>query len=145
MKQFILKENVVSDDVLSISDKNKVFKGGYKAIVEYNTFLNSWQDKKHIKYFRSENSLIKFLKKRKYDLFEATPFYSCQTFAQYDKILGFAYTSSSSFAMYGICNTNLFLDAEHKYKIEFFALGAGGFVYAICWDKNENEIIFPIN
>lgn len=63
MQQFILRERVVSDDVLMLSDKGKVFKGGYIAIVEYNTFQNAWQDRKHIKKFRSQQRLNSFLKK----------------------------------------------------------------------------------
>lgn len=63
MQQFILRERVVSDDVLMLSDKGKVFKGGYIAIVEYNTFQNAWQDRKHTKKFRSQERLNSFLKK----------------------------------------------------------------------------------
>lgn len=63
MQQFILRQRVVSDDVLTLSDKGKVFKGGYIAIVEYNTFQNAWQDKKHIKKFRSRERLDAFLNK----------------------------------------------------------------------------------
>lgn len=63
MQQFILRERVVSDDVLMLSDKGKVFKGGYIAIVEYNTFQNAWQDTKHTKKFRSQQRLNSFLEK----------------------------------------------------------------------------------
>ena len=63
MQQFILRERVVSDDVLTVSDEGKVFKGGYIAIVEYNTFQNAWQDKKHIKKFRNRERLNAFLNK----------------------------------------------------------------------------------
>lgn len=62
MIQYILRERVVSDDVLTLSDKGNVFKGGYIVIVEYNTFQNAWQDKKHVKRFRSPKSVHKFLK-----------------------------------------------------------------------------------
>jgi len=63
MQQFILRERVVSDDVLIVSDEGKVFKGGYIAIVEYNTFQNAWTDKKHIKKFRNRERLNAFLNK----------------------------------------------------------------------------------
>lgn len=63
MKQFILRERVVSDDVLTLSDEGKVFKGGYIAIVEYNTFETSWTDRKHVKRFRNRERLNAFLNK----------------------------------------------------------------------------------
>jgi hypothetical protein len=63
MQQFILRERVLTDDVLTVSDEGKVFKGGYIAIVEYNTFQNAWQDTKHTKKFRSRERLISFLEK----------------------------------------------------------------------------------
>jgi hypothetical protein len=61
MQRFILRERPLTDDVLTLSDKGKVFKGGYIAIVEYNTFRNAWQDTKHTKKFRSASSVRKFL------------------------------------------------------------------------------------
>jgi hypothetical protein len=63
MVQFILRERVVSDDVLTLSDKDCVFKGGYIAIVEYNTFQNAWQDKKHVKKFKNRQRVEAFLNK----------------------------------------------------------------------------------
>lgn len=63
MIQYILRERVVSDDTISLSDFGRVFKGGYIAIVEYNTFLNAWQDKKHVRKFRNKKRLQSFLDK----------------------------------------------------------------------------------
>jgi len=63
MQQFILRERVVSDDILTVSDEGKVFKGGYIAIVEYNIFQNAWQDKKYVKRFRNRERLNAFLNK----------------------------------------------------------------------------------
>ena len=63
MQSFILKECVLNDDTLTVSDKGKIFKGGYIAIIEHWTFQNSWSNKKHIKRFRRKNSLISFLDK----------------------------------------------------------------------------------
>jgi len=58
----LLKENVLTDDLLHFADEGKVFKGGYFAFIEYYTFLNAWSDQKHIKRFRTEKSLVKYLK-----------------------------------------------------------------------------------
>lgn len=63
MITFILKENVLSDDLLILTDKNKVFKGNYIAKVKQYSFLNAWCDKETIKLFRSKKSLYKFLDK----------------------------------------------------------------------------------
>lgn len=58
-----LRENVVSDDVVFIADDNKVFEGKYKAILEYNTYKNAWQDEKHTKQFKTLDDLEKYINK----------------------------------------------------------------------------------
>jgi hypothetical protein len=68
MQSFILKECVLNDDTLTVSDKGKIFKGGYIAIVEHWTFQNSWSNKKHVKRFRSKKSLMDFINKNYKDL-----------------------------------------------------------------------------
>ncbi len=64
MVEYILKENVLTDDVLYMAEDGKIFKGGYIAIVKYHTFQNEWCDKEHIKGFRSKKSLNEFLGKQ---------------------------------------------------------------------------------
>ena len=64
MQKFILRQNVVSDDILIASDKGKIFKGGYIAIVEFNVYKNSWCERKQVKNFRSKKQLFEFLKKQ---------------------------------------------------------------------------------
>jgi hypothetical protein len=61
MTQFILKENVLTDNVLLIADKGKVFKGNYIAIIKEYYFSTSWSDKETIKRFRNSNQLNKYL------------------------------------------------------------------------------------
>lgn len=64
MREFILKENVLTDNVLAIADKGKIFKGGYIAIIKEYEFLNSWQDKEIVKRFRNVDRLISYLDKQ---------------------------------------------------------------------------------
>jgi hypothetical protein len=63
MKEFILKENTLTDDVLMLPSVGKVFKGGYIAIIRENKFLNQWQDKETIKRFKSLDRLNNYLNK----------------------------------------------------------------------------------
>jgi hypothetical protein len=63
MLQFILKENVLTDNVLLVAEKNKVFKGGYIAIIKEYSYSSAWSDKEHIKQFRSLKALSKYLDK----------------------------------------------------------------------------------
>jgi len=63
MTTYVLKENVLTDDVLIIASEGMHFKGGFKFIVKTNTFQNAWQDKETIKNFRSRNSLLRYLNK----------------------------------------------------------------------------------
>lgn len=99
------------------------------------SFLTTW-DNKQTK--QVEKQIRKYLNSR---FFEYSHGYTNDLF----NALGLAYTSSSSYAGLWICNRELYFDTEQKYKFIGFALGSGGFVYAICWDNDENEIIFPIN
>jgi hypothetical protein len=62
MQEFILKENVLSDDILLLADEGKVFKGGYVGIVKEYKFQNAWSDKLTIKRFRCKDRLDKYIK-----------------------------------------------------------------------------------
>jgi hypothetical protein len=62
-KEFILRENVLTDNILSIPNKGKIFKGGYVAIIKEYEFATSWSDKEIIKRFRSVNRLQSYLDK----------------------------------------------------------------------------------
>ena len=61
--QFLLQENVLTDNILEVPTKGHIFKGGYIARVKENVFLNAWQDKEAITNFRSKDRLIKYLNK----------------------------------------------------------------------------------
>ena len=63
MKTFILKENVLTDNLLILTDKGKIFKGGYIARIKEYSFATSWSDKENVKNFRSKNSLFIYLNK----------------------------------------------------------------------------------
>lgn len=63
MKTYILQENCLSDNLLLIADKGKIFKGGYIAIIKEYTYQNEWSDKENIKKFRSFDSLTKYIYK----------------------------------------------------------------------------------
>lgn len=62
-KEYILRENVLTDNILMIAEKGKIFKGRYITIIKENEFLNSWQDKETIKRFRNKDRLIEYLDK----------------------------------------------------------------------------------
>jgi hypothetical protein len=62
-KEFILRENVLTDNILTIADKGKIFKGGYIAFISEFEFATSWSDKETIKKFRSVNRLQSYLDK----------------------------------------------------------------------------------
>lgn len=66
--EYILQENVLTDNVLQVPYAGFKFKGGYIAIIRENTYLNAWQDKETIKKFRSEQSLYNYLDKHYKDV-----------------------------------------------------------------------------
>lgn len=62
-QEFILRENVLTDNVLLLAEEGKVFKGGYIAIIKEYTYQNSWSDKLGVKRFRNEERLNNYLNK----------------------------------------------------------------------------------
>lgn len=67
------------------------------------------------------------------------------TVDELDKILGLPYTSSGRAACVSICNTELYLDNDRKYTVNSFEMDYYGIIYAVCFDKDENELLIPIN
>ena len=63
-KEFFLQENVLTDNILIIPNKGKIFKGGFIAVIKEYVYQNAWSDKEIVTRFRSEYSLKRFLKKR---------------------------------------------------------------------------------
>jgi hypothetical protein len=63
-KEIFLRENVLTDNILMMPDKGKIFKGGYIAIIKEYQFQNSWSDKEILKKFRSEDRLNSYLEKQ---------------------------------------------------------------------------------
>jgi hypothetical protein len=63
MQTLILRNNVLTDNTLLLSNSGKVFKGGYKAIIKEYTYLNAWSDKEKIKRFRKIDALKLYLAK----------------------------------------------------------------------------------
>ena len=63
MESYILRENVLSDNTLHVAEEGKIFKGGYKAIVEEHFFQSAWTDRKEVKRFRSLDRLDAYLSK----------------------------------------------------------------------------------
>jgi hypothetical protein len=61
-----------------------------------------------------------------------------------DRVLGLAYTSSSSYAGYWVCNVTAINPKYLGYHYTGFALSSDNKAYAILWDKEENEIIIPL-
>jgi hypothetical protein len=71
MQQFILRENVLTDNVLLLAEEGKVFKGNYIAIIREYTYSNEWSDKVSVTKFRSKERLSDYINK-KYPEFEFT-------------------------------------------------------------------------
>lgn len=61
--EFILKENVLTDNILILAEKNKIFKGRYIAYINEYVYANAWGDRLIQKKFRSQKSLLKYLSK----------------------------------------------------------------------------------
>lgn len=67
---------------------------------------------------------------------------AANNFKELDENLGLAYTSSSSFAMLGICNTEVYLDMEKKYIYNCFGVDEFGFAVAVCHNKEDDSELY---
>lgn len=63
METYILRENVVSDNVLLLANENELFKGHYIAILKEYTYATPWTDKETIKRFKKRETLFRYLNK----------------------------------------------------------------------------------
>jgi hypothetical protein len=63
MQTLVIKEGVLNDDKLHIADTNKVFGGGFVAILEQFTYANEWSNKHSVRSFRKMDTLYKYLDK----------------------------------------------------------------------------------
>ncbi len=61
--EYLLKENVLTDNLLIVPPKGYVFKGGYIAKVKEYTYQSAWSDKEQVKRFRSKDVLFKYIDK----------------------------------------------------------------------------------
>ena len=64
MYNYILQENVLTDNILLLPEEGKTFKGNYIAIIKEYEFANSWSDKEKVKRFRNKERLFKYLDKK---------------------------------------------------------------------------------
>lgn len=64
-----------------------------------------------------------------------------RSYKNIDSILGLAYTSSSSSAMLNVCNIDLY---HEQYYYTHFCISEKGNVFAVLWDKEENEKLLQL-
>jgi hypothetical protein len=67
-REIFLRENVLTDNILIVPDKGKVFKGGYVAILKEYRFANAWADAEEVTRFRSKERLEQYLSKHYSDV-----------------------------------------------------------------------------
>lgn len=63
MVEYILQENVLSDNTITVPDHDKIFKGGYVGILKEYTFNTAWTDKMTVKRFKKWEVMEKYLAK----------------------------------------------------------------------------------
>lgn len=63
VKEYILKEGVLNDDLLRVLDDGFEFKGGYIATITEYRYKNEWSNEGRLRQFRSKKSLLKYIAK----------------------------------------------------------------------------------
>jgi len=95
-----------------------------------------------------EKAIVKHFNRRVYLRYctsgemTATRIYA--SYSQIDEILGLAYTSTSKYAGYWICNVTASFDEENIYHYNAFTIGNNGKFYAVLQDDNENELCIEL-
>lgn len=56
-------EGTLNDNQLFQANNGYQFKGGYKYMLEYFTYLNSWGNKRNVKYFKSDTRMQQYMDK----------------------------------------------------------------------------------
>lgn len=125
-----MKHNTILDK--ASQEKNASLKAG---------FLNQWTPAqfKTMKTAISRHFSNKYFSGRNMH-FQPMP----RTFENIDSIAGLAFTSSSSYAGYWVCNDEIVCSKYAGYKYIGFAMTEGNTPFAILWDASENEIITPL-
>lgn len=105
------------------------------------SFLKEWTEPQ----FKSmKASIVRHFKNKYFSgrYYDFQPMY--RRFPVLDEIMGLAYTSSSEYAGYWICNDEIVTSKHAPYKYIGFAMGEDQKGYAVLWDKDENELIIPL-
>lgn len=89
-----------------------------------------------------ERAILKHFKGRTIDTHHGP--HTITNYKQFDSVAGLAYTSTGIYAVYGVCNTAIYLDIDRKYKYEFFIMDEAGNVLAELWDNEENAIFIKL-
>ena len=63
METYILRQNVVSDNILLLANENEIFKGHYIAILKEYSYSTPWTDRETIKRFKKRDTLFRYLNK----------------------------------------------------------------------------------
>ncbi len=63
MEKYILRQNVVSDNILLLANENEIFKGHFVAILKEYCYATAWTDKETIKRFKKRETLFRYLDK----------------------------------------------------------------------------------
>jgi hypothetical protein len=116
----------------AIKEKNKSIE---------NTFLKEWND---LQIKGIEKAVVKHFSKSPIITSHGGYCLAYRDFNSLASIMGFAYTSTSNYAGYWICNTEVESLLHTGFKYIGFAISSTGKYYAVLWDKDENEILQAI-
>ena len=101
-----------------------------------------WTDAEHKLVLRSIKSWIN---SRKFVTLHYGEIIPVKNIGELTYLFGLPYTSSGRSACVSITNTELYLDNDRKYRVVSFEMDDYRVVYAVCFDKNENELLIPIS
>lgn len=86
-----------------------------------------------------EKAIRRFLKSRKFQSnYHPHQFNNVTTFEQIDSICGFTHTFSGRYAGLFICNIDLYLDIDCKWKISGFGMDEKGNCFADIYNSENN-------
>ena len=101
-----------------------------------------WTEEEHKMVLRT---IKRWLNSRKFVTLHDGEINLVKTISEMEDLLGLPYTSSSRAACVGVTNTELYLDNDRKFRVVSFEVDDYEVVYAVCRDKEENELLIPIS
>lgn len=104
-------------------------------------FLKEWNE---AQFMCMKKAITSHFRNRDTRTMHGNYYLGLSSFRAIDSIFGLAYTSTGIWACYGVCNTQVYFDADKIYQYSYFTIGEDVRYYAVLTDNEENELVIQL-